>query len=69
MAWYTIHYEADGGAPAAMGMHFPDKGSALDNACELLKAGIAVSKVEGPDFRIRRTALDAFYRSRAANRK
>ena len=56
---YTIEYERDGG-PSVLAMWFADKQLAIASACELLKVGYHVSKVEGPGFHMGEQALGAY---------
>ena len=65
--WYTIECcnERERETPRVMPMVFRDKKGALESACALMKAGFAVSKVEGPDgFRMSETSFAAYYNSR-----
>jgi hypothetical protein len=64
---YTIEYvNQRGGAEqhSVIPMVFWDKQSALEGAGALMKTGVSVSKVEGPDFQMGRTALVAYFQSR-----
>ncbi len=68
---YTIEYvEHHDGAErrATVPMVFRDKQDALDGAAALMRTGIVVSKVEGPGFRMHRTALVAYCKSREHER-
>jgi len=47
-------------------MVFRDRETALENARALMKAGIGVVKVKGPNFEIGETALRAFFRSQSS---
>ena len=47
---------------------FSDKSSALSNACALLRSGVSVARVAGPDFEMHRTALEAYYRAQGPGR-
>jgi hypothetical protein len=59
---YTIEYEHDGGA-SLLSMWFAEKQLAIASACELLKVGFRVSKVEGPGFQMGPQALAAYRRA------
>ncbi|HWI25663.1 MAG TPA: hypothetical protein VN668_01755 [Stellaceae bacterium] len=59
---YTIEYEHQGAA-AMVPMRFVEKQLAIANACELLKLGFHVSKVEGPGFQMGPQALAAYRRA------
>jgi hypothetical protein len=59
---YTIEYEQDGAA-ALLPMWFAEKQLAIASACELLKVGFRVSKVEGPGFQMGPQALAAYRRA------
>lgn len=68
---YTIEYiENHDGAErrATVPMVFRDKHEALDGAAALMRNGIVVSKVEGPGFRMHRTALVAYCQSQEGKR-
>jgi hypothetical protein len=56
---YTIEYEHDG-AVSVLPMWFAEKQLAIASACELLKVGFRVSKVDGPGFQMGRQGLDAY---------
>ncbi len=62
---YTIHYERDG-TLAKLPIWFGEKQAAIASACELLKSGFRVSRVDGPGFRMEAPALDAYRRSASA---
>lgn len=69
--WYTIEClnECDASRPHLLTMVFPDKESALANACALLKAGFSVSQVAGPDgFKMTQNSLAAYAQSRQRKR-
>ena len=51
-----------------MPMIFHDKASALANACALIKSGVPVAKIMGPNFEMRRIALEAYYRAESDKR-
>jgi hypothetical protein len=59
---YTIEYERDGDA-SVLAMWFADKQMAIANACELLKVGYRVCKVQGPGFQMAEQALSAYRRA------
>lgn len=59
---YTIEYEREGGA-SVLAMWFTDKQLAIACACELLKSGYRVSKVQGPRFHMSRQALSTYGRT------
>jgi len=62
--WYTIEYLDNRNAAVTMPVVFADKEEAIANALALLRAGISVSKVTGPNFEMNRTALAAYAHSR-----
>lgn len=62
---YTIYYERDGGehqVPVA----FAEKQPALENACEMLRLGFRVSRLQGPGFSIGARALHEYRRATSA---
>ncbi len=65
---YTIEYEHDG-AVSILPMWFAEKQLAIASACELLKVGFRVSKVDGPGFHMGRQSLDAYRRALLARAK
>jgi len=65
---YTIEYIDCDERRATVPMVFRDKQDALDGAAALMSTGILVSKVEGPGFRMHRTALVAYCQSRERKR-
>ena len=67
MNFYTIEY-VDGPRNVAVPMFFADKENALANACALLRAGFAVSKIVGPGFEMDAAALKAYHQSRRNGR-
>jgi len=70
-ARYTIEYvDEHNGAErrATVPMVFCDKQEALDGAAALMRNGIVVSNVEGPGFRMHRTALVAYCQSQEGKR-
>jgi hypothetical protein len=53
---YTIHYVRDG-SEHQVPMVFAQKHAAMEHACELLRMGFRVSRVQGPGFSIGPAAL------------
>jgi hypothetical protein len=62
---YTIHYEHDG-AEHRLPVEFAEKSHAMENACELLRAGFQVLRVQGPGFSIGAAALHDYRRATSA---
>jgi hypothetical protein len=62
---YTIYYERDGGEHRVP-VVFAEKQPALENACEMLRLGFRVSRIEGPGFSIRARALHEYRRATSA---
>jgi hypothetical protein len=62
---YTIYYERDGGE-YQVPVVFAEKLPAMENACEMLRLGFRVSKVQGPGFTIGARALHDYRRATSA---
>jgi hypothetical protein len=62
---YTIYYERDGGE-CQVPVVFGEKQPAMENACEMLRVGFRVSKVQGPGFTIGARALHDYRRATSA---
>jgi hypothetical protein len=62
---YTIYYERDGNEHL-VSVEFAEKQPAMDNACELLRLGFRVLKVQGPGFSIGAAALYEYRRATSA---
>jgi hypothetical protein len=62
---YTIIYERDGNEHR-LPMVFVDKQLAMDHACELLRLGFRVLRVQGPGFSIGAAALHDYRRATSA---
>ena len=68
---YTIEcvIKGEGGEHAVvMPVVFRDKTAALGNACALMRSGVVVSRVTGPQFEMRRTALEAYFQAQGERR-
>jgi len=63
---YTIYYERDGGEHQVP-MVFAEKQPAMDHACELLRSGFRVLRVQGPGFSIGAAALHDYRRATSAH--
>jgi hypothetical protein len=62
---YTIYYERDGNE-RRLPMVFAEKQPAMDHACELLRLGFRVLRVQGPGFSIGAAALHDYRRATSA---
>jgi hypothetical protein len=62
---YTISYERDGNEHQVP-MVFAEKHPAMEYACELLRAGFRVLRVQGPGFSIGAAALHEYRRATSA---
>ena len=62
---YTIFYERDGGE-YQVPVVFAEKHPAMENACEMLRLGFRVSRVQGPGFSIGARALHDYRRATSA---
>jgi hypothetical protein len=62
---YTIHYECDG-REHWVPVVFAEKQPAMENACELLRQGFRVLRVQGPGFSIGAAALHDYRRATSA---
>jgi hypothetical protein len=62
---YTIIYERDG-SERRLPMVFGEKQSAMDHACELLRLGFRVLRVQGPGFSIGAAPLHDYRRATSA---
>jgi len=56
---YTIHYERDG-CEHRVAVVFAEKQPAMENACELLRLGFRVLRVQGPGLSIGVGALQQY---------
>ncbi|HUC65191.1 MAG TPA: hypothetical protein VMA53_07185 [Stellaceae bacterium] len=62
---YTIYYERDG-SDHRVPVVFAEKLPALENACEMLRLGFRVARIEGPGFSIGARALHEYRRATSA---
>jgi hypothetical protein len=62
---YTIHYERDG-CEHRVPVVFTEKQPAMENACELLRLGFRVLRVQGPGLSIGVGALQDYRRTTSA---
>jgi hypothetical protein len=62
---YTIYYERDGGEQRVP-VVFAEKESAMENACELLRLGFRVLRIQAPGFCIGAAALHDYRRATTA---
>jgi hypothetical protein len=62
---YTIHYERDG-CEHRVPVVFAEMQPAMENACELLRLGFRVLRVQGPGFSIGAGALHDYRRATSA---
>jgi hypothetical protein len=62
---YTIYYERDG-CEHRVPVVFGEKQLAMENACELLRLGFRVLRVQGPGFSIGAAALHDYRRTTSA---
>jgi hypothetical protein len=62
---YTIYYERDG-CEHRVPVVFGEKQLAMENACELLRLGFRVLRVQGPGFSIGAAALHEYRRTTSA---
>jgi hypothetical protein len=62
---YTIYYERDGNEHR-IPVVFAEKQAALENACEMLRLGFRVLRIEGPGFSIGARALQEYRRASSA---
>jgi hypothetical protein len=62
---YTIYYELDGNEHRVP-VVFAEKQPAMENACELLRLGFRVLRVQGPGFSIGAAALHDYRRATSA---
>jgi hypothetical protein len=62
---YTIHYERDGNEHQVP-VVFAEKRPAMENACELLRLGFRVLRIQGPGFSIGAAALHDYRRAMSA---
>jgi hypothetical protein len=62
---YTIHYERDG-CEHRVPVVFTQKQPAMENACELLRLGFRVLRVQGPGLSIGVAALQEYRRETSA---
>jgi hypothetical protein len=62
---YTIHYERDG-CEHRVPVVFAEKQPAMENACELLRLGFRVLRVQGPGFSFGAAALHEYRRATSA---